>query len=320
MKETCSEVFPIIIPDKSSLKSINFYLVKQDQSLTLIDAGVNTEACWAGLVETLNKNGFTVKDITEIILTHHHIDHIGLVNRITSETPIPVYAHPDAILRLKRDKTFLEMRVEFYEQLYKEMGTGETGDRHVAYLKTAIQKNKQNALQADIIAISEQQILNFNIIDIPGHSPDQIAFYDQRSKHLFAGDLLIEHISSNALVEPDYSGRRIPALSQHIDSMKKCLTLDVDLVFSGHGSVIKEPESLITKRLDRIETKAEQLVQLIESGSSTGSELAQSYYKNTYFEQFSLVMSEIIGHLDYLDSKGKLSKELIQGIWHYSII
>lgn len=72
--------------------------------------------------------------------------------------------------------------------------------------------------------------------------------------------------------------------------------------------------------LSLLDAKAERIIHLIQSGCSTGSEIAQSYYKNTYYEQFSLVMSEIIGHLDYLEAQGRIKKELIWGIWNYMVI
>lgn len=319
LKKACIEVFPIIVPEPSSLKSVNFYLIKQGQSLSLIDAGWNNEACWDGLMDSLRSNKFTIKDITEILLTHHHVDHVGLVDRITSVNSIPVYCHPGSIARLKRDKKFLEMRVEFYSKLYKEMGCGEQGEHQIAYLKKAIEKNKQNAIQADLIPIQEERLNHFQIFDIPGHSPDQIAFYNENQNWLFAGDLLIEHISSNALVEPDANGNRLPTLSQQMNSLKTCLSLNADLVFSGHGSLIEKPNSLILQRLERIEKKGGRVIQLIKSGCLTGSAIAKAYYKTTYYEQFSLVMSEIIGQLDYLESQGKIEKELVNGIWHYTV-
>lgn len=255
LKKAGCEVFPVIVPHKSTLKSINFFLVKQGTSLSLIDAGWDDDDCWYGLQSTLNVNGFALNDLTEIILTHHHIDHIGLVNRITAEHPIPVYAHPNAIHRLKRDKDFLNMRVEFFTQLYQEMGCGKTGDEQIAYLTKALSDHKQRALQAEIHGIHKQQLLHFNIIDLPGHSPDQIGFYDEKQNWLFAGDLLIEHISSNAIVEPDVYGNRLPTLSQHIDSLKKCRALNVGLVFPGHGTLIENPNALIDKRLERMKAK-----------------------------------------------------------------
>jgi glyoxylase-like metal-dependent hydrolase (beta-lactamase superfamily II) len=315
----CCEVFPVIVPEPSSLKTVNFYLVKQENSLSLIDAGWNNEACWNMLHHVLELNGFALNDITEIILTHHHIDHIGLVNRIVSRHPIPVYSSPDSIPRLTRNQSFLEMRIDFYQNLYQEMGCGKTGEQRIFELRKAVVDNKGSALQADIRAITDKHLLNFTVIDIRGHAPDQLAFFDPNQNWLFAGDLLLEHISSNALVEPDAYGNRLPTLSQHLKSLEACMKMDVDTVFPGHGIIIKNPNQLILKRLDRAEIKGHRLIKLIESGITTASEIACTWYKNIYYEQFSLVMSEIIGHLDYLESQGRIEKELIYGVWHYRL-
>lgn len=317
-KADCT-VYPIIVPEASSLKSINFYLINHGQSLTLIDAGWNNETCWESLFQTLEHNGFDLYDITEILLTHHHNDHMGLVNRIVSKHPIPVYASPLSIPRLLRNQAFLEMRVDFFGLLFQEMGCGEVGVRQIDYLTSALKKNKHQALQANIIEIQNNHLLNFTVLPIPGHSPDQLAFYDQGRNWLFAGDLLFDHISSNALVEPDMDGNRLPSLTQHINSLKKCEALDVDIVCSGHGTLIENPSKLIQKRLTSINEKSERLLNLIESGIETGSELAQTYYKKRYLPLFSLVMSEIIGHLDYLEDKSKIKKHRVNGIWRYSV-
>ncbi|MFE4896968.1 MBL fold metallo-hydrolase [Peribacillus butanolivorans] len=316
---TLLEIYPIIAPSALSLKSINFYLVKQDESLTLVDAGMNDDVCWNALQNTLKENGFTIKDITEIFLTHHHGDHVGLVNRITALHSIPVYAHSKSVPRLKRDPDFLSMRIEFYKQLYLQMGCGELGDKQVAYLFNAVDNNKDQRLNCDIIEITEKKWLNFEVIEFPGHAPDQIAFLDQKEKRLLAGDLLIEHISSNALVEPDENGNRMLTLVDHIDSLKRCLSLQINLILPGHGYIIEHPGSLIEKRLNSIESKSQKILALIESGISTGNELAKTFYKEKYVKEFPLVMSEIIGHLDYLEYQERINKEIIKNVVHYYI-
>jgi glyoxylase-like metal-dependent hydrolase (beta-lactamase superfamily II) len=318
LKKNGYEVYPIIVPDKY-LKSINFFLIKGEHSLTLIDAGLNTEKCWSALQATLKENDLVLSDLTEIILTHHHSDHVGLVNRIVSQHPIPVYASNEAIPRLKRDKAYLKMRSKFFEKLYSEAGCGTIGAKKAVELHEAIEKNEALALQADIVAITNNRLLNFTVIETPGHAPDQLAFYDEKRKWLFAGDLLIEHISSNALIGPDLNGNPIPSLSQHNDSMESCLSLDAELVFPGHGILIDKPHQLIRKRLDRVEEKAERILQLISSGISNAGDLSQFMYKKIYFQQFSLVMSEIIGHLDYLENEDKIKKDMVHGIWQYSV-
>ena len=309
----------MIVPASYGLKSVNFYLVKQEKSLTLIDAGFNTDECWEALQHTLKQNGYELHDITEILLTHHHIDHIGLVNRIVAKHPIPVYAHRNAIPRLTRDLDFLEMREAFFKQLYEEMGCGEMGEKQVAYLHNAIIQNKDNKMDADIKAITEPRLLNFDVIEMFGHSPDQVVFFSKEQNSLFGGDLLLHHISSNALVEPDFQGTRMKTLIQHKESYIKCLSLHADRVYAGHGIVIENPDELLTKRIKGIDDKAERFQYYIQAGISTANAIAQTHYKQKYEKQFSLVMSEVIGHLDYLEEQRKVTKELDKGVWHYAV-
>ncbi|MBB6450301.1 glyoxylase-like metal-dependent hydrolase (beta-lactamase superfamily II) [Geomicrobium halophilum] len=308
-------VYPMIVPVSNRLKSINFYLYQNDQTLTLIDAGINTEECWGALLKTLKTYGFSLENITQIILTHHHSDHVGLVDRITSQHPIPVYAHPYAIPRLQRDEDFMQRRVNFFETLYEEGSCGDEGRKQVEYLKKAIHKNKQKALQTDILPLNVGS--NPEVIEMPGHAPDQVSLYQENTGWLFGGDLLIHHISSNALVEPDCNGERKQPLLQHIESLRKTLALQPDIIFPGHGSVIKKPSILIEKRLTDIDDKATTLSNFITEGITTVSQLAKNYYGEKYTSQFPLVISEIIGHLDYLESLNRIKKEKMDGIWHY---
>lgn len=311
------EIYPIIVPTKGSLKSINFFLVEQDASLSLVDAGLNDESCWQGLQDVLKENGFTLSDLTEIILTHHHGDHAGLVNRITEQHPIPVYAHSKAIPRLKREPEFLNMRIEFYKELYQQMGCGELGSKQVAYLFNAANNNWEQKINSEITAIPAEHFLNFDVIEFPGHAPDQIGFLDRKGKRLISGDLLIEHISSNALVEPDETGQRMLTLVDHIHSFERCLALGVDVVYPGHGNLIEQPGPLIEKRLRRIEEKSAKILELIKSGKSTANDVAKSFYQDKYMKEFPLVMSEVVGHIDYLEYQGKIEKKPSNKVFHY---
>ncbi|MBU8908304.1 MBL fold metallo-hydrolase [Desertibacillus haloalkaliphilus] len=312
-----SKVYSISAP-MPYLRTINFFLIQKDNYLCLIDAGIDNESCWDQLVTTLSSHGLKVTDITHILLTHHHHDHVGLVNRITENHPIPVYAHHQSIPRLHRDDDFLKIRVKFFEQLYHEMGCGQQGEKQVQHIDNARKKNTHLKVNTDILPLNHlDDILDFQVLEVLGHAPDQIAFYHPDKKWLFAGDHLIEHISSNAIVEPDQNGQRKQTLIEYIESLKTCLNLDVSTVFTGHGEHIKNHKELIQKRLTRIDEKSEQILNLIKQGHSTGSEIAQTFYGDKYKSQFSLVMSEIIGQLDYLESKNKVEKVLKEGIWQY---
>ncbi|MEH7177586.1 MBL fold metallo-hydrolase [Neobacillus vireti] len=316
-KKNNIEVYPVMVPTSNKLESINFFLVKHENSLLLIDAGLNNDECWNALQMTLKDHDYTLTDITAILLTHNHIDHIGLVNTIVSTHSIPVYAHPYAKLILNRDPHYMKLRVEFFRKLYLEMGCGKFGETQATDLRNPITIGENKKIHCEIQEITTNQLFGFEVLKIPGHAPDQVAFYNRECNWLFAGDLLIKHLPSNAMVEPNIDGTRTKSLAQQKQSLEKCLSLNADLVFSGHASIIEKPTNLIKERIKEIDEKASKYIPFIQSGISTASGIAKLLYKDKYEKKFFNTMSKIIGYLDYLEIQGKITKEIKKGIWHY---
>ncbi len=312
------KLYPISVPTPGSLKTVNFYLLSTKNQLLLFDAGWTGDKYWHALNHTLHENQFELKDLTGIVLSHHHIDHCGLVDQIVAQHNIPVYAHKKAFPRLQRDEAFLKKRIQFFETLYNEFDCGERGEAQVNHLKRSLENNRHLAVEAGLSPIEEAPLEGLSVLHFPGHAPDQIGLWEDSTGVLLGADVLIQHISSNALVEPDEYGNRLPTLYQSVDSLKSIASLPVQLVYSGHGAVIHDPQALIKKRLNRIDQKGDKIISLIEKGASTGREIAQSYYGSTYDQQFSLVMSEIIGQLDYLETKGQIHKVMRNGVYRYS--
>ncbi|MFC7063177.1 MBL fold metallo-hydrolase [Halobacillus seohaensis] len=318
IEPTTFKFYPISVPTDSELKTVNFYLLSIDNQLLLFDAGWTGDTYWEVFQQTLKNNNFSLSDLSGIILSHHHIDHCGLVNQIIDHYNIPVYAHEKAIPRLKREDQFLHHRINFFDELYRKFDCGEKGKQQVDYLTKSLEKNRDLAIKAEIFPIEQAPLDSLRVLHFPGHAPDQIGLWDQESMILFGADVLIQHISSNALVEPDEKGGRLPTLHQSVESLKSIASLPVQLIYSGHGAVIQDPQVLIKKRLERINQKGDKIISLIQKGVSTGREIAQSYYGSTYDKQFSLVMSEIIGQLDYLEMYGRVTKTIKDGVYHYS--
>ena len=311
-------VYPITVPTSSSLLSYNFYLIKNNDSLCLIDAGMDTDKCWNHFMHELKENGFQINDIKAIILTHSHHDHTGLVNRILAVKHIPVYAHYKARPRLKREEDFIKQRIVFFQSLYSRMGCKENGDKQVKALKKAAKENAQRVVNGDILPLKDGDIIEgLKVIETPGHAPDHIVLLHQESGILMGGDHLIQHISSNALIEPDEQGEMIDSLRQYECSLKKCLATPLTIVYPGHGNIVNEPHTLIEKRIDGIQEKSEKIKALLSHAPVTAAQIAKIYYKEKYDREFSLVMSEIIGQLDRLESSKEIVKKQHFGEMYY---
>ncbi len=71
----------------------NVYLVEDDDGVLLVDTGLPRSR--ELLIRALSRIGRSVQDITAIVLTHGHFDHVGTAEHLRKRYGIPVYCHPD---------------------------------------------------------------------------------------------------------------------------------------------------------------------------------------------------------------------------------
>ncbi|HWI49295.1 MAG TPA: MBL fold metallo-hydrolase [Rummeliibacillus sp.] len=315
------QVYPIIFPTSyGPLGTINFFIINDGESLSLIDAGINHEGCWDYFNIVLAEHGYKLADIDRIILTHHHEDHVGLLKRILAVKDIPIYAHPLAISRLEMDADFFHMRYQFFNELYAEMDCLQDAQPRLEKLSKTIKELDDRKLMADYIPIQAGDFVGgLEVIETPGHSPDSISLFDRERQWLFTGDLVLKESSTNAIIDPDQNGVRLKSVVQQRQSLTKCAEIDALLVFPGHRTIIENHKQLINQKLESMNRKAERMLALLAKQSQTASSLAKQYYKSKYNTEFSLVMSEIIGYLDYLEEQQLVIKEKIDGVWIYSL-
>lgn len=312
-------IHPVIIEtDQANLRTYNFYVVEHHHKLFLVDAGFNNEESWDRLHEVLRDNGFSLQDLDAILLTHHHFDHVGLVNRIVASHRIPVYAHEQSIVRLQRDPTYLENRIHFFKDLYEKMGCDvKMVNKEMDRLRIYVEKNEMQIIDTDINILQEgDHIFGFDVIEVIGHSLDHIAFYHQDSKVMLAGDHMIQHMSSNALIDIGPNGERPLSLVYYEKALERLFDLPLKKVYSGHGSIITEPYTLLREKLERIRHRGHLILQMLAM-RQTAAEIAQQVYKDRYQSLFPLVMSEIIGHIDRLEYYGRIKRTVIDGVNYY---
>lgn len=70
---------------------VNCYLVEEAGAVTLVDAAF--PSTWPHLLAALSEIGRSLSDVSALVLTHAHFDHMGFAARAVRERGMPVYVH-----------------------------------------------------------------------------------------------------------------------------------------------------------------------------------------------------------------------------------
>ena len=81
----------ISLPTPFLVGRVNCYLI-EDEPLTLIDTGPNSGKSLDALEQALAEYGRRIEDLELIVLTHQHIDHLGLLEILTRRSGAEVAA------------------------------------------------------------------------------------------------------------------------------------------------------------------------------------------------------------------------------------
>lgn len=304
------KVYPIIYPYKyGQMNNINCYLYEHNNTLTLIDAGIDTKEYEIFFNEQLATYGFNVTDIDQIILTHHHNDHIGMVNKIIAQKHIPVFAHFLGIERLALTQAYQLAKIHFFEKLYSEYGCKELMATRIQKMKETYQHDVSLRIQTDVQSLNANERLgDLLVLETPGHAIDSVSLFDTEAKWLFTGDFIISKGSTNALIDFDRQNKLAPTVLQHRQSFERCLSWQVNTVFAGHEQIFDNLAEVAQANIEKIDYKLQRIVKKIKEGNDTILQLAYALYGQLVEKMPTLIISEIIGYVHYAELQGSISR------------
>ncbi|MFK2824286.1 MBL fold metallo-hydrolase [Bacillus sp. B190/17] len=320
--EEFGDIIKITLPTPFPVGDVNVFLIKGER-LTLIDAGVKTASSFEALVTGLSEIGYTLDDIEQVVLTHHHPDHIGLLDFLPEGTD--VIGHPYCAKWLTKDPTFLQENLLFFRELFVQFGLPKEAEPVLKKIQSPLKFSSENS--ALTIAVREGDRLpglkDWRIFETPGHAQSHLVFLREKDGTLIGGDHILAAISSNPLIEPPFiSGAERPKPQlQYNQSLKKMLELPIDIVYTGHGEEVKNVVPLIKSRLERQHERAMSVKEMLREKPLTAFEVCMRLFPTVYKKEMSLTLSETAGQLDYLldigeagverDDKGVLSYFLL---------
>ncbi len=298
------------IPTPFAVGRVNCYLL-EDEPLTLIDTGPNSGKALDELQTQLAERGHSIDDLELVIVTHQHIDHLGLVEIIVEHSGAAVAAVGIAADRLANFDTDADAEDRFAVELMRRNGISEEVTEALQSVSRSFRSWGSHVNVTRPLGDGEEirfRDRTLQTLHRPGHSPSDTVFWDEQRRILIAADHLLAHISSNPLISRPLDGSegRPQALVTYIDSMKKTREMPAEIVLGGHGEPVVDHVALIDERLAKHEKRKEKIYRLIAEQPRSGHEIAQAIWGNVAVTQAFLTLSEVIGHADLLVNEGRV--------------
>lgn len=203
----------------------NIWFVRGRDRALLVDTGL-------GVVSLHEAARDLFEQPTLALATHYHFDHTGSLhefpNRLAHRAGIPYLATPGAIGGgLRRDdfgaatlETYVTAGYDVPEELLLAWPAPDFDPESYEVQPCAPTRVLDDG---DIVDLGDR---TFEVMHLPGHSPDSIGLYDAADGTLFSGDAVYDG--------PLLDGSSDSDVSAYVATMERLRALPVEVVHGGH--------------------------------------------------------------------------------------
>jgi glyoxylase-like metal-dependent hydrolase (beta-lactamase superfamily II) len=230
---------------------VNVFIVETADGPVLIDAGLPFDAAMNDLVAGLASLSLTVADITGILLTHTHADHVGLAADLQAASGAWVAVHQRDLQDLEeaprggplvaaKARSLLEIAGAPPEALAAPEGDGAS-----RWPSPRRPERWRTVMDGDVIDVGRRR---FEVVHTPGHSPGHVCYWEPRDRVLFGGDLLLQAGPALPWRDPAQD-----AIHEFLLSLARVEGLPTAVVLPGHGRPFRSASAVAREVISQIE-------------------------------------------------------------------
>jgi glyoxylase-like metal-dependent hydrolase (beta-lactamase superfamily II) len=306
------------------LRSLNSYLVLGGDRVLIVDTGYNRPESQAVFYGNLRRLSVSVEEAM-VVITHFHSDHSGLAQELYQRGAKIFMSRGDGErAKLLKQDSYWQAVGKRLRMLGLEEGPaflrchpgrlyGPAGDFNFTAIK-----------EGDQLVVGDYR---FEIISVPGHTPDMINLYDREKGVYFAGDHILDPITPHIGF---WGFKEAVILNQYLTSLRKTYNKEIRLMLPGHRDIIWDHR----KRIDELLAHHGQRLQEIEdilwiSGAEmTVAEVARKMQwriKANGWDalppaQKTFALGETMSHLEYLAYQKRVQMEVQNGYFYFSLL
>lgn len=273
---------PLNTPTIPPATTTNAYVIGE-RRLYVVDPAPEDADELARLEALLDERVRGGAEMVGVLLTHHHPDHVGGVERIARRYEAPVLAHAETLRILRERPQGLDVP-----------GARPLGDGVRIPLGVAPDGTEGWELEA---------------LHTPGHARGHLVFRDSRYGALIAGDL----VSTVSTIVIDPPEGHLATYLASLERVRDLLGPD-DVVHPAHGPVASSGRRVLERYLEHRARRESSLVHALADGLETEADLVRRVYADVDERMLPIAARSMRAGLDKLAEEGR-AEERAAGVW-----
>ncbi|MEM1578081.1 MAG: MBL fold metallo-hydrolase [Archaeoglobaceae archaeon] len=302
---------------RNPLKSLNSYILTGKRPL-VIDTGFNIQECYTELIKGLQQLGIEPKKV-DVLATHLHADHLGLVGKIAKNLLISRVDAEIAIKGILEPSYWKELA-----EIFIKNGFPEKEAKKVTKIHPAVKYSSE--FSGEVIFLKDGDLLEYGNLELevfltPGHTPGHVCLYEPEKKILFSGDHILFDITPNIT----FWEAMEDSLGEYLRSLEKVYTLEVRTTLPGHRNFYGSHRKRIEELKEHHRKRLEEALNAVKKGFSYAWDVAQQITWDLDYQNWEelptmqkwFAVGETIAHLDHLALKGVIRKEVGERVQYF---
>jgi endoribonuclease LACTB2 len=261
--------FPLRTPTKPPATTTNCYVLGTRDFL-VVDPGSPHEDEQAALAEYLKGLIAEGRVLREIVITHHHPDHVGGVEAL-------------------REQTGGRVAVAAHRLTAEALGAGLRVDRFIE--------------EGDLIELEGEPRILLRAMHTPGHTRGHLSFYEESTGALLTGDNIVG-VGSVLIDPPEGNVRQYLATLERYRSLPRLVAL-----FGGHGPAVGSPRAKVEEYIEHRLKRERDILAAVRAGASTPAEVVARAYADVPPKMLQLAERAVLAHLEKLEEDGLVARD-----------
>ena len=233
-----------------------------DGDVLIVDPGSADPEELAALYRVVDEALLPGRKPLAIALTHRHRDHLAGVEPVRERYGIPVWAHALVLDRARVDR-------ELHE--------------------------------GDVIELEGRHPRRVRVLETPGHSRSHLAFFEETSRTLVAGDLVSG--LGTVVIDPPEGNMR-----DYIASLERIRSMDVRTLIPGHGPPNRGVERALQTLIEHRRLREGRVLRALEKGALGEEELLAKVYADSPDAAPQLALKTLRAHVEKLIEEGRVRR------------